>query len=102
MALSRRQLLAFGTAGIGALIGVSWVLRSQFNRNPDVVLVTDPAGIIDLPKGFSYHILERSGDPMSDGFPAPGLPDGMACFSMPNNQLVLVINAHLLDTSFSC
>jgi hypothetical protein len=31
-----------------------------------------------LPKGFTYRLISRSGDPMTDGKPTPGVFDGMA------------------------
>jgi secreted PhoX family phosphatase len=55
-------------------------------------LVPDPEGLLDLPSGFSYRILEQKGDPMSDGYRVPGRPDGMACFAGPNNTLILMRN----------
>ena len=44
-------------------------------------LVTDPEGILDLPEGFSYKILDSAGDVMSDGYSVPDLPDGMGAFA---------------------
>ncbi len=57
----------------------------------------DPAGILELPEGFSYRVLERRGDPMDDGFRVPGQPDGMGCFAGPpgSNTLVLMRNHEL-------
>jgi len=43
-------------------------------------LVPDPAGILDLPAGFRYRILSRSGDSLSDGNVVPSSHDGMAAF----------------------
>ena len=55
-------------------------------------LVEDPAGIIHLPPGFSYKIISRVGDTMSDGLMVPGLPDGMAAFPGSDNLTILVRN----------
>ena len=33
-----------------------------------------------LPRGFRYRVISRSGDPMSDGNPTPGIFDGMAAY----------------------
>ncbi len=55
-------------------------------------LVKDPAGIIDLPEGFSYRVLSRQGEKMTDGFKVPGAPDGMAAFPGPDGKVVLVRN----------
>jgi secreted PhoX family phosphatase len=59
-------------------------------------LVADPARLVDLPQGFSYRIVERVFDPMSDGSRVPGGPDGMACFQGPADTLILMRN-HELD-----
>lgn len=55
-------------------------------------LIKDPKDIIDLPEGFSYRILSRRGEKMSDGFKVPGSPDGMAAFPGPDGKIVLVRN----------
>ena len=62
-------------------------------------LVADPARVLDLPPGFRYRILQRTFDPMSDGYTVPGRPDGMACFKAPGGELVLMRN-HELDHGF--
>lgn len=59
-------------------------------------LISDPARILDLPAGFRYTILQRTFDPMSDGYKVPGRPDGMACFAGPGDTLILMRN-HELD-----
>jgi secreted PhoX family phosphatase len=61
-------------------------------------LIEDPAGILDLPKGFSYVVIARTGEAMDDGLLVPGLPDGMAAFPGPDG-LTLVICNHELDES---
>ena len=35
-------------------------------------LVTDPKGLLDLPRGFSYRIISEEGNEMSDGLLVPG------------------------------
>ena len=55
-------------------------------------LVADPRRILDLPKGFSYRILSRTGDAMADGLRVPAAPDGMAAFPGPNGRVILVRN----------
>ncbi len=62
-------------------------------------LLRDAAGIIDLPEGFTYRILARQGEPMTDGFKTPGLPDGMAAFPAADGKIVLVCNHELCLTS---
>jgi uncharacterized protein len=58
-------------------------------------LVPDPQGILNLPKGFSYKIISRQGNKMSDGLLVPGAPDGMATFPGPNGRTILVRNHEL-------
>jgi secreted PhoX family phosphatase len=55
-------------------------------------LVADPGGILDLPEGFSYRIISRWGEEMTDGFLVPGLHDGMAAFDGGAGRVVLVRN----------
>ncbi|MGI9428080.1 MAG: alkaline phosphatase PhoX [Bythopirellula sp.] len=55
-------------------------------------LTTDPHGLLDLPAGFSYRILSRQGDTMSDGFLVPAAADGMATFPSPHGLTVVVRN----------
>ncbi|MCH2156416.1 MAG: DUF839 domain-containing protein [Opitutales bacterium] len=66
-------------------------------------LVKDPNGIFDLPKGFSYKVISRVGNEMSDGLLVPGDPDGMAAFSARDGRVILVRNhelkANQLDVS---
>ncbi len=55
-------------------------------------LIDDPKGILNLPKGFTYDIISKQGDRMSDGLRVPGLPDGMATFEAPDNKVLIVRN----------
>jgi secreted PhoX family phosphatase len=81
--------LAIGTAVPPPL---SFVFSRPATAASPGPLVPDPRGLVDLPAGFAYRILERQGDPMSDGYRVPGAPDGMACFAGPGNTLVLMRN----------
>ena len=55
----------------------------------------DPAGVFDLPAGFSYRIISRAGERMSDGFVVPGKPDGMGCFDLGGGRVALLRNHEL-------
>ena len=55
-------------------------------------LLRDPEGIIALPEGFSYKIISRHGEKMSDGFFVPSKHDGMGTLSGPNGLTVLIRN----------
>jgi len=95
MRMIRRAFLQ-GMASLGAaetaLVLVS--CRSSDELGP---LVSDPEGILDLPEGFSYVVLERSGDTMSDGHAVGARPDGMACFDGADGTWILLRN-HELDS----
>lgn len=59
-------------------------------------LVPDPAGLFDLPQGFSYRVISQLGDAMSDGFTVPDFADGMGCFDLGQGKLALVRNHELV------
>ncbi|MDP5102830.1 MAG: PhoX family protein [Erythrobacter sp.] len=61
-------------------------------------LVPDPAGLLDLPQGFSYRVLSRLGDAMDDGGTVPDKADGMGCFDLGNGEIALVRNHELVPT----
>jgi secreted PhoX family phosphatase len=85
-------------AGGAAIVALSPLpLLFARNQKPAALgssarLVPDPNGVLDLPPGFRYRILERALAPMSDGYRVPARPDGMACFSDPSGALVLMRN----------
>jgi secreted PhoX family phosphatase len=45
-----------------------------------------------LPPGFSYRVISRAGEPMTDGNPTPGIFDGMAAFAGKGGDVILVRN----------
>jgi secreted PhoX family phosphatase len=47
---------------------------------------------LQLPAGFRYRVISRSGDLMSDGNPTPGIFDGMAAYHGLHGATVLVRN----------
>ena len=56
-------------------------------------------GLVSLPAGFTCHVTDRTGDPIT-GLPAgqPGAPDGQAFFAHPTNRRLLrVLRNHELD-----
>ncbi|MEE2835927.1 MAG: alkaline phosphatase PhoX [Myxococcota bacterium] len=57
-------------------------------------------GLLDLPEGFTYVIVQRALDPMSDGYAVPYQPDGMACFLDAQGRYVLLRNHELGDRAF--
>jgi secreted PhoX family phosphatase len=58
-------------------------------------LLPDPAGILDLPQGFSYRIVSKLFDPMDDGALVPDYADGMGAFELPDGKIALVRNHEL-------
>ena len=58
-------------------------------------LVPDPAGVIDLPRGFTYRILSSFGERMSDGHIVPDRADGMGCIRLDSRRIALIRNHEL-------
>ena len=58
-------------------------------------LVRDPAGVFDLPQGFSYRVISRAGEEMDDGLLVPRSMDGMGCFPLDEDRVILVRNHEL-------
>jgi hypothetical protein len=83
-----------GFAGLHALTGRSSLqaLASSDASAGFGPLVSDPKRILDLPAGFTYRVVSRTGEEMDDGFLVPGKHDGMAAFPGPDGLTVLVRN----------
>ena len=58
-------------------------------------LESDPAGLLDLPPGFSYRRVSGFEDVMDDGFLVPDNADGMGAFPIDNRLMALVRNHEL-------
>lgn len=85
----RRFLQTIAVAAANPLV----MARSRANNTAGFGrLVADPEQILDLPEGFSYSLLARQGDEMSDGLLVPGRADGMAAFAGPGDNITLVCN----------
>ncbi|RGP42206.1 hypothetical protein BPTFM16_02518 [Altererythrobacter insulae] len=70
-------------------------VRAQASSTLYGDLITDSAGLLDLPEGFSYRVLSKLGDPMSDGGTVPDAADGMGCFDLGGGKWALVRNHEL-------
>jgi len=95
MTIDRRNLLKSSGAALIAFAALGrGSLTRAYTANSGKTLAPDPAGMLDLPQGFTYRLLSETGKPMSDGFMTPGRPDGMACFAHPTetDRLVLIRN----------
>lgn len=96
--VGRGALAAGGAALLGPLAACGEEPRRQ--RAPGAgygPLLDDPAGLLDLPRGFRYRILSRKGVRMRDGRAVPGDPDGMAAFPGPRGTTILMRNHELHD-----
>lgn len=58
-------------------------------------LQRDPAGLFDLPPGFSYSVVSRFGEVMDDGFLVPNALDGMGSIDLGGGLMALVRNHEL-------
>ena len=98
MAVSRRAFVSGLSATALAFTGLKLLRGGAAGAQPAVEghgpLVPDPARLLDLPRGFSYRIVSREGEPMSDGLITPAAFDGMACFPVRGRpgQVALVRN----------
>jgi hypothetical protein len=102
--LSRRSFLraagvcAAGFGGLRFLAErpelIARAASGDASASPFGPVVADPAGVLDLPRGFSYRVISRAGDEMDDGLLVPALADGMAAFPHPDGsgKCVLVRN----------
>lgn len=100
--VNRRQVLAgSGVASLGLVM--SGAVGSVFGATASAAtprgfrgygeLVPDPAGIVDLPAGFTYSVFSRAGvDTLATGEPVPSAHDGMFAFPAAFGRNVLVRN----------
>ena len=86
--LKNAGALALGFAGLRQLMACG-KKESTAGFGP---LLSDPDKIFDLPKGFSYQIISRSGQQMNDGFIVPQRCDAMATFPGPEGMTMIVRN----------
>ncbi|MCR5874899.1 PhoX family protein [Phenylobacterium sp. J426] len=98
MSVSRRSFLALAATS-AAFAGLSRATAQSLGGSKDDIvgygpLQPDPAGVFDLPEGFSYKVVSRAGQVMDDGLLTPGKHDGMACFPdvADRNRVILVRN----------
>lgn len=95
----RRQFLRATGSAFAALAAAGCSPRTSLAGLPAAdgygAPVADPAGLLDLPPGFSYRVLSSLGEAMSDGGTVPDAADGMGCFDLGNGELALVRNHEL-------
>lgn len=103
-AFDRRLFMGATGSAFAALVASGCTVRTPEPAsagevaNTDVygALKPDPAGVLDLPEGFSYRVISSLGDAMSDGGAVPNKADGMGCFDMGDGTITLVRNHELL------
>jgi len=88
-------LAASGCTNRSAPAGKSRAVAAGSGFGGYGALVPDPAGLLDLPEGFSYLVVSRLGDRMDDGGTVPDHADGMGCFDIGNGEIALVRNHEL-------
>lgn len=95
--LNRRQfsIAMAGTAFAGLLTACTTTGSSRTLARAYGPLLPDPAGLLDLPEGFSYRVISAHGDRMDDGFVVPDCADGMGCFALDRARVALVRNHEL-------
>ncbi|MET3698331.1 hypothetical protein SAMN05877753_108184 [Bacillus oleivorans] len=88
--------LALGATGVYSISGAAKGFAAEPNPTSGFggygPLVKDPNGILDLPQGFHYRIISRTGDKMSNGDLVPAMLDGMAAYKGEKNTTILVRN----------
>jgi uncharacterized protein len=95
------QAASVVSAGFLGLARASSGTRVPSLAGPLGPLVADPGGILDLPNGFTYRVISRVGDRMSDNLLVPGMPDGMAAFPGPDGSTILIRNHECETASWS-
>lgn len=106
MLIDRRRLLHAGAAtaafsGLARNVGAQTATGETYLNEVEAFgpLLRDPAGVLDLPRGFSYQVISQGGETMADGLLVPGQADGMACFPAGGSRVALVRNHELKGSS---
>src|SRR6187401_756787 len=95
--VSRRQFLQRSTLSVAGTIAVTTLplVRPTAQAAPAMqglgLPLPDPDGLLDLPAGFSYQTLIRSGEELADGLVFPPDPDLGAVIDLGDGTFYLVI-----------
>lgn len=99
--IGRRRFLAASSTAIGlGFLGLERAVRAAAVATDGFYgpLQSDPAGVLDLPNGFTYSVFGTWGQKMDDGLLVPAQHDGMACFPA-GKDLCLLVRNHELTTA---
>lgn len=102
--LATRRHFLHSAASIAAAAPALAALNACATPPPQTAdLIKDPEGVLDLPPGFTYAVLSRTGDRMSDGLLEPGYHDGMAAFPVAGDpsRCILVRNHEIRPATAS-
>jgi uncharacterized protein len=89
--LRRTGLTLVGAIAAGLVAPTRWDALAAPSAQGFGPPVADPQGLIDLPPGFRYTVLIRSGDEMTDGRPFPPDPDLGVIFDQADGTTYLAI-----------
>lgn len=104
-----RQLAGAAFTGLASMVGGSAFARDagtsqSTEQRPEQrtgamrlpgPLQADPAGLLDLPQGWSYRVISRMGDRMDDGHVVADKADGMGCIALGGGKVALIRNHEL-------
>ena len=107
--LRQTSMVSLGFLGLQAFLSTTLQSCSDYQtptkgnllKNKYGKLKRDRKGILNLPEGFTYKIIARQGDSMSDGLMYPDKPDGMATFVGSDGRVILIRNHELMPTNAS-
>ena len=100
--IRRGGSLSLGFLGLKSYANICDDIGKTFDPYGDMLapgygpLRRDPLRLLNLPKGFSYKIISRRGNKMTDGFFVPGLADGMGTFKGGDGRTVIIRNHEVL------
>jgi uncharacterized protein len=96
--MNRRHLLRQTSALAAGFLGLKTLSQqSAYGQSPRRYgpLQSDPNKLLDLPAGFRYVAISRTGEKMDDGLAVPPSHDGMGAFAGPNGRTIIVRNHEL-------
>jgi secreted PhoX family phosphatase len=95
----RKSPAVLSTGLFGSLVARAESIHNGRNLTSEGYGPVRPAGDhLALPEGFQYSLISYEGEIMNDGFPVPSAMDGMACFSLPNGNWLLIRNHEDAET----